>query len=111
MPTYIIQYNYTTKGITAIKDSPKRLDAGKKLLKKLGGEMKAFYLTTGSHDLLSIVEAPDDQAGIGYLFGHGGGRAGHRNVDVGSVRERRVPRRNDRCPLVRRRHPGWREDA
>ncbi len=61
MPTYISLINYTDQGIRTVKDSPKRLDAAKKLLKDLGGELKAFYLTMGSYDIVAIAEAPSDE--------------------------------------------------
>ncbi len=60
MATYIILINYTDQGIRNIKDSPKRLDAAKKMLKTLGGEIKDFYLTMGSYDLAIVAEAPSD---------------------------------------------------
>jgi uncharacterized protein with GYD domain len=62
MPTYIILINYTDQGIRNIKDSPKRYDAAKKLLKGMGGEFKQFYLTMGAYDLAAVVEAPSDEA-------------------------------------------------
>lgn len=61
MPTYISLINYTDQGIRNIKDSPKRLDAAKKLLKGLGGELKAFYLTLGPYDIITVAEAPNDE--------------------------------------------------
>ena len=60
MATYIILINYTDQGIRNIKDSPKRLDAAKKMLKTMGGEIKEFYLTMGSYDLAIVAEAPSD---------------------------------------------------
>ena len=60
MATYIILINYTDQGIRNIKDSPKRLDAAKKMLKTMGGEIKDFYLTIGSYDLAIVAEAPSD---------------------------------------------------
>ncbi len=62
MATYIMLANWTEKGISAVKDSPKRLDAAKKAIKAEGGSMKAFYLTMGGHDMVAIYEAPDDEA-------------------------------------------------
>lgn len=61
MATYLIQINWTEQGIRNIKDSPKRLDAAKKMLKDLGGEVKAFYMTQGASDGLLIVEVPTDE--------------------------------------------------
>lgn len=61
MPTYISLINYTDQGIRNVKDSPKRLDAAKKVLKDLGGELKAFYLTMGAYDIVIVAEAPSDE--------------------------------------------------
>ena len=62
MATYISLINYTEQGIRSIKDSPKRLDAAKKLIKELVGELKAFYLTLGTYDIITVAEAPNDEA-------------------------------------------------
>lgn len=61
MATYIILINYTDQGIRNIKDSPKRLDAAKKMLKSMGGEIKDFYLTMGGYDIALVAEAPGDE--------------------------------------------------
>ena len=61
MPTYINLVSYTDQGIRAIKDSPKRLDVAKKMLKDMGGELKAFYLTLGQYDIVTAAEAPNDE--------------------------------------------------
>ena len=39
MTTYIAHFNLTEAGIKAAKESPRRLDAAKKLLADMGGEM------------------------------------------------------------------------
>jgi hypothetical protein len=44
MTTYVAVFNLTDAGIKAAKDS-RPLDAGKKLLADIGGEMKSFYIT------------------------------------------------------------------
>jgi uncharacterized protein with GYD domain len=62
MPTYIIQSQWTDQGICSVKESAKRLDLGKKKLKEMGGEIKAFYLTTGAYDMLAVVDVPNDAA-------------------------------------------------
>jgi uncharacterized protein with GYD domain len=62
MATYISLIKLTHQGITTIKEGPARLDAGKETLKTFGSELKAFYLTMGSYDIVAISEAPDDAA-------------------------------------------------
>jgi uncharacterized protein with GYD domain len=61
MPTYVNLVTYTDQGVRNIKDGPKRLDTAKKLLKDMGGELKAVYLTLGAYDLVTVVEAPNDE--------------------------------------------------
>jgi uncharacterized protein with GYD domain len=68
MPTYMSLINYTDQGIRNIKESPKRLDSTKKALQKLGGELKAFYLTQGSHDGVLIFEVPNEEALTTFLL-------------------------------------------
>jgi uncharacterized protein with GYD domain len=60
VPTYIMLGNWTEQGARNAKDSPKRLDAAKKLLKDMGGDFKTFYLTMGEYDVVAVYEAPDD---------------------------------------------------
>lgn len=61
MPTYITLASYTDQGIRNVKDSPKRLDAVRQMVKDAGGEMKGFWLTMGQWDLVTIIEAPNDE--------------------------------------------------
>jgi len=60
MARYIMLTNWTDQGIRSVKESPKRLDAGRALAKSVGAEIKDFYMTMGDHDMVLIVEAPDD---------------------------------------------------
>lgn len=61
MGTYISMIRYTDQGIRTIKDSPKRLDAAKKVFQAAGGELKQFYLAMGTYDIVFLSEAPDDE--------------------------------------------------
>jgi len=62
MPTYITLGRWTQQGIERVKESPKRLDGFKQLVKSAGGEVKGFYMVTGQYDIVVISEAPDDEA-------------------------------------------------
>src|ERR1700676_2606310 len=70
---YILLMNWTEQGITNVKDSPKRLDAAKALAKKLKGEIRKFYMTTGAYDILLVLEAPDDEAAAKFALSVGSG--------------------------------------
>jgi uncharacterized protein with GYD domain len=68
MTTYIALINYTDRGIRDVKDSPKRLDAGRAALREMGGDIKAFYMTMGDIDLVAIFEAPDDAVAARFIL-------------------------------------------
>lgn len=60
MTTYISLVNWTELGVKNVRESPKRLDAAKKLLADMGGNFSEFYMTMGDFDMVAIYEAPDD---------------------------------------------------
>ena len=60
MPAYIALANWTEQGARSVTDSPRRVDAARKMLEEMGGQFRAFYMTMGEHDLVLIYEAPDD---------------------------------------------------
>ncbi len=68
MPTYMTLINWTEQGIRNIKDSPTRLEAAKKSVKEMGGEVKTFYMLQGSYDAVLILEAPTDEALAKFLL-------------------------------------------
>ena len=72
MPTYISLASWTDQGIRKVKDGPKRLDAAKKMIKDVGAELRGFYMTMGAYDLVTIVEAPNDEAVAKMLLTIGG---------------------------------------
>jgi uncharacterized protein with GYD domain len=59
MATYIVLSHFTDQGIRGVKDSPKRAAAFKAAATKAGVDVKAFYWTLGSYDMVSILEAPN----------------------------------------------------
>jgi uncharacterized protein with GYD domain len=61
MPTYITLLRFSQQGIEKIKESPSRLDAGKKAYAAMGAEVKAFYLVMGQYDAVLVSEAPNDE--------------------------------------------------
>jgi uncharacterized protein with GYD domain len=60
MPLYVALVSYTDRGMQAVRDSPRRLDAAKALLVEMGGHFHAVYMTMGEHDLVLVYEASDD---------------------------------------------------
>jgi len=68
MTTYVMLANWTDAGMREVKNSSKRLDAAKKMLKEMGGEYKAFFLTMGDFDIVAIYEAPDDAVSARFIM-------------------------------------------
>jgi uncharacterized protein with GYD domain len=60
MPTYVMLANWTDQGMQTIADSPKRVDAAKKIMEEMGGQFRSVYMMMGAYDLLMIYDAPDD---------------------------------------------------
>jgi len=71
MARYIMLLNWTEQGIKNVKDSPKRLDAAKAIAKKLKGEIRKFYMTTGAYDMVMLLEVPDDEAAAKFALSIG----------------------------------------
>ena len=62
MSTYIALVNYTQQGIANIKESVDRANAARDLARTCGAEMRDFYMTLGTYDIVAILEAPNDEA-------------------------------------------------
>jgi uncharacterized protein with GYD domain len=61
MPTYVTLARWTTQGAQTVKESPSRLDAAKKAFAADGVKILHFFMTMGTHDMLIIAEAPNDE--------------------------------------------------
>jgi uncharacterized protein with GYD domain len=68
MAKYVLLVNLTEQGHRSIKDSAKRLDAGKALAKEHGCAIESFFMTMGTFDMVSVIEAPDDETCAKYVL-------------------------------------------
>ena len=60
MPVFITYASYSQSGVQGMLQKPaNRTGPVKALLEKVGGKLLAFYMTTGSNDVVVISEAPD----------------------------------------------------
>ena len=71
MPNYIVLVNWTDQGIKNVKDSIKRAKSFESGIQKVGGKSLGIYYTMGRHDIVAIVEAPNDEAIASVLYGTG----------------------------------------
>jgi len=62
MPKFLIQARYTTEGLKGLmKDKASgRKVAVEKALASVGGKVDCFYYSFGEHDVLLIVDGPDN---------------------------------------------------
>ena len=68
MPTYVVLMNWTDQGIRSVKDTVQRRDQANALAEKHGASIEEVYWTVGPYDLVSIVEAPEDESATAMLL-------------------------------------------
>ncbi|MGI9023272.1 MAG: GYD domain-containing protein [Acidimicrobiales bacterium] len=61
MATYIMLMKFIDPGVESIKGAHAGRQAGKKAAKALGITWKQQYLTMGDYDIITVVDAPDDE--------------------------------------------------
>ena len=62
MPTFIALIDFTSQGVKNLNESPQRADAFIGWAEEKGGvKVKDVYWTTGGHDGILIVDAPDEK--------------------------------------------------
>jgi uncharacterized protein with GYD domain len=74
MPTYIALIDWTEQGVRGFKDSVDRYEAASSALEGMGVRFTDVYWTLGTHDIVALVDAPDDEtlaAGLLVVAGQG----------------------------------------
>ena len=71
MATFVVLGSFTDQGVRNAKDTTKRADAFKEMARKAGVTVKEVYWTLGRFDVVSICEAPDDEAVTALTLGLG----------------------------------------
>lgn len=71
MPTYIVLGHFTDQGIRSVKETTKRASAVKEAAKTFGASVKSLYWTLGAYDVVTVVDAPDDESIAALLFSIG----------------------------------------
>jgi uncharacterized protein with GYD domain len=62
MPTYVALMNWTDQGIRNVRDTVNRREQADALAEKHGAKIEQVYWTVGPYDLVTIIEAPDDES-------------------------------------------------
>ena len=68
MPRYVVLYRFTDQGLKSIKDTVKRAAEVRKQNEARGFKVIGTYWTQGQYDIVSIVEAPDEESMNAGLF-------------------------------------------
>jgi uncharacterized protein with GYD domain len=61
MSTYITLMNWTEQGVTSFKDTVDRYEKAKEAMGELGISFKDVYWTLGPYDIVTVIDAPDDE--------------------------------------------------
>ncbi|WP_114238324.1 GYD domain-containing protein [Dyella sp. C9] len=66
MATYITLTHLTEQGMRSIKDTTKRAEALQAIAGKFGAKVKDVYWTFGRYDIVTIIEAADEQSALAF---------------------------------------------
>jgi len=61
MSTYVVLIDWTQQGVENFKNTVDRYEAARSQFEEIGVRFKDIYWTLGSHDIVSIVDAPDSE--------------------------------------------------
>jgi uncharacterized protein with GYD domain len=61
MARFVILIDWTEQGVGNFKDSVDRYEAAQQQFESMGVRFEQIYWTLGSHDIVSVVEAPDGE--------------------------------------------------
>ena len=62
MPTYVLLVDWTEQGVRAVEETVDRLQQGSQLFESLGCKLEHVWWTQGGHDMVTVVDAPDERA-------------------------------------------------
>jgi uncharacterized protein with GYD domain len=68
MPAYVVLYKFTDQGRRNIKGTVQRATEIMRENENRGFKINAYYWTQGQYDLVTVVEAPSEEAMMSGLF-------------------------------------------
>jgi uncharacterized protein with GYD domain len=68
MPTYITLMNWTDQGIRTASETVQRRDKADELAQRYGVKIEQVYWTIGPYDIVTILEAPDDESATAFTL-------------------------------------------
>ena len=61
MAKYVLLLNWTEQGVKNAMDTVSRTREARSFVETMGGKLDTILWTAGEHDLVAVVEAPDDE--------------------------------------------------
>ena len=78
MADYLLQLSYSASAWAAMVKRPEnRVEAVRKSVEKLGGKINGFWLSFGDHDMVGILEMPDNVSAAAFAMAIAAGGACH----------------------------------
>lgn len=71
MATFIALSNFTEQGIRNVRDSTQRAAVVEEAAGRFGAKMTQLYWTLGQHDLVAVIDAPDDASATAFALSIG----------------------------------------
>ena len=71
MPRYVGLINWTDEGIKSFKETVDRATQTEQIAEKIGARVTDIYCAVGEHDVVAILEAPDDETATAFLLSIG----------------------------------------
>ena len=68
MPTYITLMNWTDEGVRTASETVERRDKADELAARYGARIEQVYWTVGPYDIVTILDAPDDESATAFLL-------------------------------------------
>jgi uncharacterized protein with GYD domain len=67
MPTYVVLYRFTSEGAKNIRETVKRARQTREQTEQRGFKVQTLVWTQGPSELVSVVEAPSEEAMMGAM--------------------------------------------
>jgi uncharacterized protein with GYD domain len=71
MATYVVLGQFTDQGIRSVKETTRRGEAFRAMAQKAGITVTGVYWTLGEYDVVTVIEAPNDESTTALLLSAG----------------------------------------
>lgn len=68
MAIYVSLISWTDQGIKNYRDTVARAESFRDMVRQAGGQVRELLWTLGEYDIVSVIEAPDDELAMALLL-------------------------------------------